>query len=165
MKIGKAKPKGDTGVTPARKTGAKEKPVGYPGNGRPTNYRPEYCQSIIEYFAAPESWEINTDAKGSAKAVPKSKIPTIERWCYSIGVHSRTLDDWQARYPEFRDAYQTARGLQQAFVIELGAAGIGTSLLGAFMQVKHNWKVEKEPEEENKPLEIRIVKAVKPGTE
>ncbi len=165
MKIGKAKPKGVAGVTPARKTGDKEKPVDYPGNGRPTNYRPEYCQSIIEYFAAPESWEINTDAKGSAKAIPKSKIPTIERWCYSIGVHSRTLDDWQARYPEFRDAYQTARGLQQAFVIELGAAGIGTSLLGAFMQVKHDWKVEKEPEEENKPLEIRIVKAVKPGTE
>ncbi len=165
MKIGKAKPKGIAGVTPARKTGDKEKPVDYPGNGRPTNYRPEYCQSIIEYFAHPVSWEINTDAKGSAKAVPKSKIPTIERWCYSIGVHSRTLDDWQARYPEFRDAYQTARGLQQAFVIELGAAGIGTSLLGAFMQVKHDWKVEKEPEEENKPLEIRIVKAVKPGTE
>lgn len=165
MKIGKAKPKGVAGVTPARKTGDKEKPVGYPGNGRPTNYRPEYCQSIIEYFAAPESWEINTDVKGSAKAIPKSKIPTIERWCYSIGVHSRTLDDWQARYPEFRDAYQTARGLQQAFVIELGAAGIGTSMLNTFMQVKHDWRVEKEPQEENKPLEIRIVKAVKPGTE
>ena len=52
MKIGKAKPKGIAGVTPARKAGDKEKPEGYVF-GRPTNYRPEYCQSIIEYFAAP----------------------------------------------------------------------------------------------------------------
>lgn len=164
MKIGKAKPKGVAGVTPARKTGDKEKPEGYVF-GRPTNYRPEYCQAIVDYFAHPDSWEINTDLKGSSKPIPKSKIPTIERWCHSIGVHSRTLDDWQKRYPEFRDAYQTARELQQAFVIELSAAGIGNGLLSAFMQVRHGWKVEKEVEEEVKPLEIRIVKAVKPGTE
>jgi hypothetical protein len=164
MKIGKAKPKGVAGVTPARKTGDKEKPEGYVF-GRPTNYRPEYCQAIVDYFAHPDSWEINTDLKGSSKPIPKSKIPTIERWCHSIGVHSRTLDDWQKRYPEFRDAYQTARELQQAFVIELSAAGIGNGLLSAFMQVRHGWKVEKEVEEEAKPLEIRIVKAVKPGTE
>lgn len=164
MKIGKAKPKGVAGVTPARKTGDKEKPEGYVF-GRPTNYRPEYCQAIIDYFADPTSWVINTDAKGSSKAIPSSKIPTIARWCHGIGVSTRTLDDWQSRYPEFSEAYQMARELQQSFVIELGAAGIGTSLLGAFMQVKHDWKVEKEVEEEVKPLEIRIVKAVKPGTE
>ncbi|ENP2748032.1 hypothetical protein ACDF60_004526 [Salmonella enterica] len=160
MKIGKAKPKGVAGVTPARKTGDKEKPEGYVC-GRPTNYRPEYCQSIIEYFAAPESWDINVDAKGSAKAIPKSKIPTVERWCYSIGVHSRTLDDWQARYPEFRDAYQTARGLQQAFAIELAAAGIGTSMMNTFMQVKHDWRVAREDEEHiSEPIQKVVVEVV-----
>ena len=164
MKIGKAKPKGVAGVTPARKTGDKEKPGGYVC-GRPTNYRPEYCQAIVDYFASPNSWEINTDAKGSAKAVPSGKIPTIARWCHSIGVSTRVLDDWQRRHPEFAEAYQMARELQQSFAIELAAAGIGTSMMNTFMQVKHDWRVEKEPEEENKPLEIRIVKAVKPGTE
>lgn len=165
MKIGKAKPKGVAGVTPARKTGDKEKPVGYPGNGRPTNYRPEYCQAIVDYFAHPISWVINTDAKGSSKVIPSSKIPTIARWCHSIGVSTRVLDDWQRRHPEFAEAYQMARELQQAFVLELGAAGLGSGLMTAFMQVKHDWRVDKEAEEDNKPLEIRIVKAVKPEAE
>lgn len=164
MKIGKAKPKGVAGVTPARKTGDKEKPEGYVF-GRPTNYRPEYCQAIVDYFASRISWEINTDAKGSAKAIPSGKIPTIARWCHSIGVSTRVLDDWQRRHPEFAEAYQMARELQQSFAIELAAAGIGTSMMNTFMQVKHDWRVAKEQEEENKPLEIRIVKAVKPGTE
>ena len=161
MKIGKAKPKGVAGVTPARKTGDKEKPADYPGNGRPTNYRPEYCKAIVDYFAHPESWEINTDLKGSSKPIPKSKIPTIERWCHNIGVHSRTLDDWQKRYPEFADAYQTARELQQAFVIELSAAGIGNGLLSAFMQVRHGWKVDKEESEQsNEPIQKVVVEVV-----
>lgn len=160
MKIGKAKPKGVAGVTPARKTGDKEKPVGYVF-GRPTNYRPEYCQAIVEYFADRNSWEINTDAKGSMKAIPSSKIPTIARWCHSIGVSTRVLDDWQRRHPEFAEAYQMARELQQSFAIELAAAGIGTGMMNTFMQVKHDWRVAREDEEHtNEPIQKVVVEVV-----
>jgi hypothetical protein len=160
MKIGKAKPKGIAGVTPARKTGDKEKPVGYKF-GRPTNYRPEYCQAIVDYFADPESWEINYDAKGSGKAIPSGKMPTVARWCHQIGVSTRVLDDWQRRYPEFAEAYQMARELQQSFAIELAGAGIGTSLLNLFMQDRHGWKAAREEaEHSNEPIQKVVVEVV-----
>ena len=160
MKIGKAKPKGVAGVTPARKTGDKEKPVGYKF-GRPTNYRPEYCQAIVDYFADPESWEINTDMKGSSKAIPSGKMPTVARWCHQIGVSTRVLDDWQRRYPEFAEAYQMARELQQSFAIELAGAGIGTSLLNLFMQDRHGWKAAREEaEHSNEPIQKVVVEVV-----
>ena len=77
MKIGKAKEPGIAGVTTARKKGD-PKPPGYVF-GQPTKYRPEYCQAIVTYFSNPESWDLNVDAKGSAKAIPRSKLPTFER--------------------------------------------------------------------------------------
>ena len=143
MKIGKAKPVGTIGVKGPRKVGDPDRPPKYTF-GRPSFYREEYCQSIIDYFAHPESWEINVDAKGTGKVLPKHKIPTVERWCHSIGVSTRTLDGWQKVHPEFAEAYQMARGLQQSFAIELAAAGIGTSLLNVFMQTKHDWQPVKE---------------------
>ncbi len=91
MKIGKAKEPGIAGVTTARKKGD-PKPPGYVF-GQPTKYRPEYCQAIVTYFSNPESWDINTDMKGSAKAIPKSKLPTFERFAAGIGVSTRALED------------------------------------------------------------------------
>ncbi len=71
MKIGPVKDKGIAGVKPARKKGDKERPAGYV-RGKPTSYRPDYCESIIEYFASADSWEINYDAKNSGKVLPHS---------------------------------------------------------------------------------------------
>ena len=70
MKIGKAKEPGIAGATPARKKGD-PKPPGYVF-GKPTSYRPEYCQAIVTYFSNPESWEINEDFKGGKKPIPRA---------------------------------------------------------------------------------------------
>jgi hypothetical protein len=166
MKIGKAKPKGVAGVTPARKTGDKDRPADYPGTGRPTKYRQEYCQAIVTYFSNPESWEINEDFKGSKKPIPRSKLPTFERFAAGIGVSTRALEDWRDKHEEFGDAYRIASGLQKSFLMELSAAGLGTGAVALMLQINHKMRIEKEDlDEGNKPLEIRIVKAVKPGSE
>lgn len=164
MKIGKAKEPGIAGATPARKKGD-PKPPGYVF-GKPTSYRPEYCQAIVKYFSDPESWEINIDLKCSAKAVPRSKLPTFERFAAGIGVSTRALEDWRDKHEEFGEAYRIASGLQKSFLMELSAAGLGTGAVALMLQINHKMRIEKEdPDEGNKPLEIRIVKAVKPGSE
>lgn len=164
MKIGRAKEPGIAGVTPARKKGD-PKPAGYVF-GSPTKYREEYCQAIVEYFSNPESWDLNVDAKGSAKAIPKSKLPTFERFAAGIGVSTRALEGWRDKHEEFGHAYRIASGLQKSFLMELSAAGLGTGAVALMLQINHKMRLEKDEQDEaNKPLEIRIVKAVKPGSE
>lgn len=161
MKIGPAKDKGIAGVKPARKKGDKERPNGYV-RGRPASYRPEYCDSLIEYFATADSWEINYDAKNSGKVLPHSKLPTMERWCHQIGVTTECFRLWVEKYPELKSAYETAKGLQKAFLLELGAAGIGNHITALMLRTNHGMKDEPEETNEIKPLEIRIVKARRP---
>lgn len=164
MKIGKAKSPGIAGYTPPRKKGD-PLPEGH-GFVRPTLYRPEYCQSLVEYFAQPTSWEINYDLKNSGKVLPHSKLPTFERWCYETGIAYETAyTRWREANPEFKEAWETAKNLQKAFLLELGAAGIANHVTALMLRTGHGMKDEEKEDDSNKPLEIRIIKAVKPGSE
>jgi hypothetical protein len=159
MKIGKAKEPGIAGVTPARKKGD-PKPPGYVF-GKPTSYRPEYCQAIVTYFSNPESWDINTDMKGSAKAIPKSKLPTFERFAAGIGVTTRALENWRDAHEEFGEAYRIASGLQKSFLMELSAAGLGTGAVALMLQINHKMRLEKEEEQAgNETIQKVVVEVV-----
>lgn len=163
MKIGKAKPKGIAGYTPPRKKGDPKR-SDYTW-GYPTKYREEYCQSIVEYFDR-DPWHIVTDMKGTPKVMPKDNVPTFGRWCRSLGISSKTASLWADKYPEFAAAYAEAKELQKSFLIEAGLTH-GSGGFAMFMLKCTHGMVEPkaEQEEENKPIEIRIVKAVKPGSE
>lgn len=159
MKIGKAKEPGIAGVTPARKKGD-PKPPGYVF-GKPTSYRPEYCQAIVTYFSNPESWDINTDMKGSAKAIPKSKLPTFERFAAGIGVTTRALENWRDAHEDFGEAYRIASGLQKSFLMELSAAGLGTGAVALMLQINHKMRLEKEEEQaRNETIQKVVVEVV-----
>lgn len=142
MKIGKAKPKGIAGVTPPRKRGD-PLPEGYT-RGRPSRYRPEYCEAVIKYFSV-DSWEMyNTNKNGNAQIIPSGRMPTFERWAAELGVGARTLGDWIDTYPEFAEAYSIAKDLQKAFLMELGAAGVGNQTIQLMLRTNHGMKEEKE---------------------
>lgn len=159
MKIGKAKEPGIAGVTPARKNGG-PKPPGYVF-GRPTKYCQEYCQAIVKYFSNPESWDLNVDMKGGAKAIPKSKLPTFERFAAGIGVSTRALENWRDAHEEFGDAYRIASGLQKSFLMELSAAGLGTGAVALMLQINHKMRVEKEEEQAgNESIQKVVVEVV-----
>lgn len=159
MKIGKAKEPGIAGVTTARKKGD-PKPPGYVF-GQPTKYRPEYCQAIVTYFSNPESWEINEDFKGGKKPIPRSKLPTFERFAAGIGVSTRALEDWRDKHEEFGDAYRIASGLQKSFLMELSAAGLGTGAVALMLQINHKMRIEKEEEQTgNESIQKVVVEVV-----
>ena len=61
--------------------------------GRPTDYRPEYCQQLINYCAMGRSYEA---------------------FAGFIGVAKQTLYTWEKKHPEFLDAKRIARSAAQA---------------------------------------------------
>lgn len=62
--------------------------------GRPTAYKPEYCQSVLDDAALGHTL-------GATAAL--------------IGVSRSTLLDWVHRFPEFADAVALAKGARQRF--------------------------------------------------
>lgn len=156
MKIGKAKEPGIAGYSPPR-TYLDPRPEGL-GPGRPTTYRPEYCQSIVEYFASAVSWEINYDMKNSGKVLPHSKLPTLERWCHMMGVGTTTVRQcWPKKHPEFARALETAQSLQKAFLLELGAAGVANHVTALMLRTIHGMKDEPVSDEDKKDDTIQRV--------
>jgi hypothetical protein len=74
----------------------------HPG-GRPTDYRAEYCDQVIEW-----------GAQGKSKAWMAAKL----------GVTRQTLDNWMGAQAEFFDAMTRARDLAQAWWEDKGQDNI-----------------------------------------
>lgn len=101
--------------------------------GRPSKYKPEYCDAIIAFFNRKpfdlikikdeEGNEVVlTDKYGKAIMQP-CMLPTFEGFAISIGVHRDTLNEWLARHEEFSDAYARAKDYQKNILIQNGLLG------------------------------------------
>lgn len=84
-------------ATPRKKPEDKRK------TGRPTDYRKEYCERLIEMGNL-----------GYTKAM----------MARDLGVARMTLDNWASDHPEFLDAITRARDLALAFMEEKGLNGL-----------------------------------------
>ncbi|WP_227461668.1 terminase small subunit [Cupriavidus pauculus] len=111
--------------------------------GRPTLYKDEYRQQLIDYFnIAVERIEVievptgKEDKDGRPIMTTEHKtvlntFPTLTRFAASIGVTRETLHDWATaknpdgtlRRPDFSYAYARAKDLQESLIIEGGMAG------------------------------------------
>lgn len=87
--------------------------------GRPTKYKPEYCESIIEYFDVEHTRIVeerfyykNGDEKVKEIEVA-NELPTVEGYAHSIGVNKTTLHEWNKKHTEFSNAFKKARELQE----------------------------------------------------
>lgn len=98
--------------------------------GRPTLYREEYCEQVIEHMAQGYSFE-------SFAAV--------------IGTHRDTLYEWCDKHEEFSDARKNAQMVSQYFWEKIGVAGMLGKLPGfntgvwVFnMKNRFNWTDKRE---------------------
>lgn len=140
MKIGKSKSKGIAGYDPPRKKGDPT-PPGH-GVGRVTTYRPEYCDAIIEYFSR-VPWELNVDARGSAKVIPKDRMPTFIRWCQEMGVSYQAMLKWCRANPEFKEAHDVCKELQMAFLVEAGGITVNGGFAMFLLKCNHGMQEPK----------------------
>ena len=99
----------------------------HPG-GRPTKYRPELCQDLIEFFSRPlyikktiRKW-VDGEEQIIEQDVPNTS-PYIIDWVMKHDLAHDTPVNWAKKYPEFFDAYNRAKTLQERFFTELGIKG------------------------------------------
>lgn len=130
-----------------RKTGKITKGVAQDTNkngtaGKPTTYDPKYCDEILSFFSGSryervvieeehkETKQGRTD-RVKYRYIPND-LPHLEAFARSIGVSYRTLYSWahdkkeggeELVYPEFAEAYATAKQLQKEFLITNGLMG------------------------------------------
>lgn len=105
--------------------------------GRPTLYKSEYTQRLLDYFDVEPYYERITKIvtkKGDVIEVPKDEandFPTLAGFAVLIGVHRDTLHEWSTAenedgellYPDFSDAYKRAKDFQEAYIAINGLKG------------------------------------------
>jgi hypothetical protein len=82
--------------------------------GRPTKYKKEYCETILEYFDIPATKVTNKTVitKIGVSSYPvetANPLPTIEGFARKIGVETATIVNWTKDHPEFLSAYNKAK--------------------------------------------------------
>jgi hypothetical protein len=107
------------------------------GVGRPTLYRPEFCQMLVIFFDIPLErdvvFEVENGQGGTFKEtrIVVNTFPTFAKFAACIGVSSDTLRKWAKAKnpdgtpvrPEFFWSYARAHDLQEALLIEGGMSG------------------------------------------
>lgn len=98
--------------------------------GRPTKYKPEYCQMLIDHFSILTEREVELphyNPDGSIKWVDKktecNDLPCFHEFADKIGVEEGTMLDWCKVHTKFRQAYTRAKKLQKFFLIKNGLKG------------------------------------------
>lgn len=71
--------------------------------GRPTLYRPEFCEEVVRH---------------GAEGLSRVQIAA------ELMVSRQTLHDWEKAYPDFLDAMTRARDLSQAWFEKMGQRGL-----------------------------------------
>jgi hypothetical protein len=88
--------------------------------GRPTKYKPEYCEKIIEYFnVQPQqvvykrTYHSDGKLKSEEPIVLPQQFPTFQGFAHEIDVDMNTLTGWRENIKEFSVAYSRAKALQE----------------------------------------------------
>ena len=104
----------------------------HPG-GRPTKYKQEYNQMMLDYFnQEPYKDEVHENSKGDLKMVRVVvMLPTLVGFACKIGVTRETLHHWAHTkdendshiHPEFSDTYNRAKAYQEYILVANGLTG------------------------------------------
>jgi hypothetical protein len=115
--------------------------------GRPTTFRLEYSQALIDWFDVEPFEEVPIEhyKQGAvswtdSKRVP-NRLPTLRGFAKSIQVPISTIYDWLNKehasyHEEFSDAFTHALEIRKDFLIENGLQGLYPS--GSFVFVATN---------------------------
>src|ERR1700761_9858686 len=112
--------------------------------GRPTKYKPQYCEELIDFFDVEPYKEIERKTQDRKTGREYTDfvdhpvdLPTFERFAHKIGVDTDTLvecahgtfpdghkKEGQLRHPDFSVAYSRAKALQKDILVTNGLQGL-----------------------------------------
>ena len=99
--------------------------------GRPTKYKPEYCEELIEFFTR-DLYTVDDEGK-----VRPNALPTLEAFSDLIGVDTDTLAEWGRVHPEFSGAVKRAKAKQADMLANGGLRGVYKETMSIFL-LKNN---------------------------
>ena len=89
--------------------------------GRPTTYKQEYCNMMIDYFdrevesiTYKESYYADGTLKAKEPVIRGTEFPSFQGFAHTIGTTHKTLLDWCNNNPEFCEAYARAKEIQES---------------------------------------------------
>lgn len=91
--------------------------------GRPTKYKPEYCDQLVKYFDIEPHFEtpvVYTNKKGITKEEVKylpSDLPTLAGFAKKLGIHRDTIHEWSKKHAKFSDSIKYAKECQEAILV------------------------------------------------
>jgi hypothetical protein len=121
--------------------------------GRPTKYKPIYCQQIIKFFDRPYTYEsecVHTNKKGETWTSYQTKanpVPLMCAFAEWLGVGTTTLQRWEKEYSDFRAAITRAQELQLNHLSAVTGMGLYNSNWAVFMAKNiSKWRDKKDIE-------------------
>lgn len=137
--------------------------------GRPTKYKPGYCQEIVKFFSKEPYTEKELkhyqDDGETIKWIDYKEvandIPFFSDFAASIGVNDDTLQNWTKKHPDFFGAYMRAKELQKQFLITNGLKGLYNPRFAIFTATNITDMQDKKEHEisgkNGEPIGIRII--------
>lgn len=98
--------------------------------GRPSSYKPEYCDALIRFFdvepcrAGKKTFTTKNGTVIEEEVEIPENLPTFERFGCDIGVTVGTMLSWCDVYPDFHKAYTQAKAFQKNHIIQNGVKGL-----------------------------------------
>jgi len=134
----------------------------HPG-GRPTKYRPELCADLIKFFDRPLYIKkktkrfINGEEIITEEEAP-NKTPFLIDWVMKHKLCVDTPANWAKQYPEFFRAYNSAKQIQERFLVELGIKGDHNGFM-TFQTLKNvaGWRDKTEIEQKTEVKSIHEI--------
>lgn len=105
--------------------------------GRPSKYKKEYCQLMINWFSRDLTREVEVEKIEYGKAVKINEIqpnypPMFGAFAREIGVSHATLIDWTKKNKEFLEAYNECKQIQRDHIVMGCLMGIYNANFGRF---------------------------------
>ncbi len=104
--------------------------------GRPSEYKPEYCEQMVQYFldcmrredhAIIKTVYEESTQRGKTMRQERGSImgdvPTFQRFAISVGVIPETIIKWGKAWPEFAEAIKTCKTIQEDYFVQGLASG------------------------------------------
>lgn len=132
-------------------------------NGRPTKYKPEYCQQMIDYFSIAHtridvietisksgaSQSEKTSKRASKEVTTREKVqantlPTFNKFAMMIRVDNDTLTEWKKVHPNFSLAYKECKALAENMLCHNALNGFYNPAFAIFY-AKNNTSMRNDP--------------------
>lgn len=117
--------------------------------GRPTKYKPEFCDKVNEYLATANKENMH--------------LPKIESFALFLGVNKDTLYEWSKLYPEFSDALAKIMLFQGERLIDDGIYGgkeVNATIVKLLLQNNHGMKERVDNTTNDKDIPPVLVKFI-----